>query len=260
MRVVSMALLEVFSWFLYLLLILLIFLSGHILFFGYLVPVILLYQYALLIWMIPLNLNWSKGLYTRLLGKVALLFSLTILSFSVIYHFYGIVDTASGKITKDFLTCLYFSVTTWTTLGYGDFRPVLEMRLFTSFEAITGILSMPLVFTMIWKYCDFRIWRRSEEDEQQERKDFKLRLDERGVWKQLSEDDQIIEIAQQYSLNPCRKCGNSNLKVERYFEITGLVSPRMQFMVHCTCGQVVYKKYMAMTAVRVWNRKNKIGS
>jgi CDGSH-type Zn-finger protein len=118
---------------------------------------------------------------------------------------------------------------------------------------------MPLMFAMILQYCNFRIWRTSKEDEQKKRKGFKVLLDERGVWKQLGENDQIIDIEQRYGLNPCCKCGNIDLRVERYFDLIGFVSPRMQFMVHCKCGHSVHKKYMAMSAVREWNKKNKKG-
>jgi len=110
---------------------------------------------------------------------------------------------------------------------------------------------------MIWKHCDFQIWGTSNEDEQKERKNFKLRLDDRGVWKQIDDNDQICELDQKYDLNPCNKCGTTELKVERCFEPIGVVSPRVQFMVHCNCGNHVFRKYMAMTAAQAWNNKNR---
>lgn len=253
-----MCIMEAVSWLLYLVLAVLVFLSGYCLVCAYLFPFLLFFQYALLIWMIPLNLNWSRGLYSHLFWKSVLLFCITLLSFSLVYRFYGVIDSATGEITQRYLTSLYFSITTWSTLGYGDFRPVAGIRLLTSFEAILGVLSIPLIFTMIWKYCDFRIWETSNEDEQEVRKNFKVLLDDRGYWKQIDDNDQIIDIKQKYYLNPCCKCGNSELKVERYFNLIGVVSPRIQFMVHCTCGHFVYGKYLAMTAAKDWNKKNKI--
>jgi hypothetical protein len=208
--------------------------------------------------MIPLNLNWTRDLYSHLFWKSVFLFCVTLLSFSIVYQFYGVIDTASGEITQRHLTSIYFSITTWSTLGYGDFRPVAEVRLLTSFEAILGVLSIPLIFTMIWKYCDLRIWGTSEEDKQKARKKFNVVLDDRGHWKQIDDNDQILDIKQKYYLNPCCKCGNSELKVEKYFNLIGVVSPRIQFMVHCTCGYFVSGKYLAMTAAKDWNKKNKI--
>ncbi len=253
-----MCIMEVVSWLLYFVLAIFVFLSSYFLVCAYLFPFLLFSQYALLIWMIPLNLNWSRGLYSRLFWKSVFLFCVTILSFSLVYRFYGIIDTASGEITKRYLTSLYFSITTWSTLGYGDFRPVAEVRLLTSFEAILGVLSIPLIFTMIWKYCDFRILETSEENKHKERRKLKVVLDDHGYWKQIDNNGQILDIKQKYYLNPCCKCGNSELRVERYFDLIGVVSPRMQFMVHCTCGHCVSGKYLAMTAARDWNKKNKI--
>jgi len=247
---------EAASWLLYLLIAVLVFFSKFSIVFAYLLPLVLFLQYTIFIWMIPLNLNWSRGLYSHLLWKSILLICGTVFSFSVVYQFYGVIDSATGKTINNYLTSLYFSVTTWSTLGYGDFKPVDSMRLLTSFEAILGVLSSPLIFTMIWKYCDFRIWDTSNEDEQKERKALNLRLDDTGVWKQIDENGQLIELTQKYELNPCRKCGATDLKVERYFEIIGVVSPRMRFMVYCKCGNYIYGKHMAMTAAHAWNKKN----
>ena len=252
-----MSLMEVVSWLLYLVIAILVFCSRIFLPCAYLLPFVLLLQYTIFIWMIPLNLNWSRSLYSHLFWKAILLFCVTVISFAIIYRFYGIVDSARGITVKSYLTSTYFSITTWSTLGYGDFKPVPSLRLLTSLEAILGVLSIPLIFTMIWKYCDFRIWDTSNEDGQEERKNFKLHLDERGVWKQIDDRGEIRELEQKYYLNPCEKCGATDLKVERYFDPTGVISPRMQFMVHCSCGNHVFGKCMAMTAARNWNRKNK---
>lgn len=42
-------------------------------------------------------------------------------------------------------TALYFSVVTWTTLGYGDFRPSESMRLFAALQAALGYIFLGLV-------------------------------------------------------------------------------------------------------------------
>ena len=44
---------------------------------------------------------------------------------------------------------LYFSYTTWTTLGYGDFSPVGVCKLITSFEALLGQLFMAIFAALI---------------------------------------------------------------------------------------------------------------
>lgn len=45
-----------------------------------------------------------------------------------------------GACDGQFYDCLYFSLTTYTTLGYGDIFPVGDLRVLTGIEAITGIL------------------------------------------------------------------------------------------------------------------------
>jgi hypothetical protein len=50
-----------------------------------------------------------------------------------------------GPILGNFLNCLYFSVVTFTTLGYGDFQPAVGLsRFFVSLEAIIGAITMAL--------------------------------------------------------------------------------------------------------------------
>jgi hypothetical protein len=50
-----------------------------------------------------------------------------------------------GPILGSFLNCLYFSVVTFTTLGYGDFQPAVGLsRFFASLEAIIGAFTMAL--------------------------------------------------------------------------------------------------------------------
>ena len=50
-----------------------------------------------------------------------------------------------GPILGSILDCLYFSVVTFTTLGYGDFQPAVGLsRIFVSLESIIGAITMAL--------------------------------------------------------------------------------------------------------------------
>jgi Ion channel len=44
-------------------------------------------------------------------------------------------------LLSEYTTSLYFSVVTWTTLGYGDCTPAPDIRLVAAFEALVGNLS-----------------------------------------------------------------------------------------------------------------------
>jgi len=44
---------------------------------------------------------------------------------------------------------IYFSIVTWTTLGYGDFVPMPAFRLFAAIQAIYGYVSMGVLVGLI---------------------------------------------------------------------------------------------------------------
>src|SRR5438105_3889295 len=50
-----------------------------------------------------------------------------ILMYAILYRWFGIFD--GNSIVKEPLDFLYFSIVTWTTLGYGDIRPSLDSRM-----------------------------------------------------------------------------------------------------------------------------------
>lgn len=56
----------------------------------------------------------------------------------------GIVDTANGETTSEPIDAIYFSIVTWITLGYGDFRPTESARMIAASEAFVGYVTMAL--------------------------------------------------------------------------------------------------------------------
>ena len=64
--------------------------------------------------------------------------------FATTFYFFGIQDQR-GTLIQDFISSLYFSVATWTTLGYGDFSPIPQLRLIASFEALIGYTYMAIL-------------------------------------------------------------------------------------------------------------------
>lgn len=77
--------------------------------------------------------RWSALVY--LLATIVL----TVWSFSFLYQDLGLVlpDHSSVPFTT-YDDALYFSVVTWTTLGYGDFQPTEAARGWAAFEASLG--------------------------------------------------------------------------------------------------------------------------
>ncbi len=71
---------------------------------------------------------------------------LFIVMFAWIYEELGIVN---GKIhSNNFLDCVYFSIITWTTVGYGDFEPTVTCRMWAATEALTGYIFMAILIAL----------------------------------------------------------------------------------------------------------------
>lgn len=72
----------------------------------------------------------------------------TLLNFASIYRVVGLVpptqsgSSASPQVCTDPASCLYFTVITWTTVGYGDFTPTPAARPYAALEAIVGYMFM----------------------------------------------------------------------------------------------------------------------
>jgi Ion channel len=75
-----------------------------------------------------------------------------IFGYANIYRLLGLVDV--DKVTTDPFTCLYFSIVTWTTLGYGDVRPSDSARLVAASEAMVGYLAMAAFIAMFGNFMN----------------------------------------------------------------------------------------------------------
>lgn len=74
-----------------------------------------------------------------ILGGLMVVF---IFEFAAVYASIGMIH--NGKEVHDFKSALYFSVVTWTTLGYGDFQPVEAARKIAALQALLGYMFMAL--------------------------------------------------------------------------------------------------------------------
>ncbi len=72
---------------------------------------------------------------------------LLIVVFALIHLAYGSsqIDMQSVTAPVGFWNCLYFSIVTFTTLGYGDFQPAPPIRLLAGLEALMGYVFLGFV-------------------------------------------------------------------------------------------------------------------
>ena len=70
--------------------------------------------------------------------------TLAVWIYAVVYYWiagHGVLGDLHGEIHADgFLTYLYFSATTYSSLGFGDLYPSGPLRLLVAVEAINGLL------------------------------------------------------------------------------------------------------------------------
>jgi Ion channel len=75
---------------------------------------------------------------------------IAIFDYTYIYRIFGLKDTLTGNITNDGPTALYFTIVTWTTLGYGDVLPVNQWtRAVAAGEALTGYFIMAMLIAAL---------------------------------------------------------------------------------------------------------------
>ncbi|MNM88825.1 Ion channel [compost metagenome] len=48
--------------------------------------------------------------------------------------------TLSGNFDGTFMDCVYFSFTTYTTIGFGDIAPSGDLKYLTGLQALTGLV------------------------------------------------------------------------------------------------------------------------
>ena len=70
-----------------------------------------------------------------------------ILVFASSYRHLGMVD--EGRVSHDLWTALYFSVSAWTTVGFGDVVPTHAARLFAAAESLVGVVYTAAVLGLV---------------------------------------------------------------------------------------------------------------
>lgn len=73
------------------------------------------------------------------------------LFFAGLYRIFQGTQCLVGELTNPPMDYLYFSYTTYTTLGYGEINPVGWCQLISSVEAMTGLLFTAYVAAVIFR-------------------------------------------------------------------------------------------------------------
>ena len=100
------------------------------------VPIMMIYAYL------------TKSVKARIF-EISLIMSfylpIVIYAFSTLYEERGLL--LNNIVVHSFSSSLYFSIVTWTTLGYGDFQPTESARLWAATEAMFGYIFMAFLIS-----------------------------------------------------------------------------------------------------------------
>ena len=97
-----------------------------------------------------LSILWVLCGYGERPGRAFASFLVTIVVFAVIYMNLSLINVDGTILRYDFGNALYFSVVTFTSLGYGDIRPTGIAKMFAGIEALLGIF---LISLFVFVFC-----------------------------------------------------------------------------------------------------------
>jgi hypothetical protein len=80
--------------------------------------------------------------------------ALFLVLFAAGYRTFGLVD--GERTVYDAATCFYFSIVTWTTVGYGDVRPTPDSRFIAAAEAFFGYIWMAMAIGLFASFLRMR--------------------------------------------------------------------------------------------------------
>ncbi|MCB9752166.1 MAG: pentapeptide repeat-containing protein [Myxococcales bacterium] len=92
---------------------------------------------------------WLLCGYGERPGRSVAAFLCIIIGFALAYTALEL-EGSSGAVHGDFLDALYFSVVTFTSLGYGDIRPIGLARLLAGVESLLGVFAISL---FVFVFC-----------------------------------------------------------------------------------------------------------
>lgn len=259
MRVVTMALMDCAYYLLAILAAALAFMSYFAAPLAYVAAGCLVVMFILLFWSIPLKLNWSSNLYGHLLRRFLSFLVFMIFIYAASYYMVGF-ERADGSVPS-FFDAVYFSVTSFTTVQYGEFRPLPASRPLVCVQSLMGLIAfVPFFAAFGWLYCQNRLWSQSFE-EQGTPKDLNLTPDQVvGGWKEIETEETLAQAEERnrrIALIPCRGCGSTGARIDKIYDIIGRTTPLALFVAHCSCGETAKPSATAFMAAWRWKRASK---
>jgi hypothetical protein len=259
MRVVTMALMDGAYYLLAFTSVALAFLSHFVAPLAYVAAGCLVVMFIVLFLSIPLKLNWSSNLYGHLLRRFLSFLVFMLFVYAVSYFMVGF-ERADGS-APSYLDAVYFSVTSFTTVQYGEFRPLPVSRPLVCVQSLMGLIAfIPFFAAFGWLYCQNRLWPQSFE-EQATPKDLELTPDlSVGGWKEVENEDtlsQAEERNRRIALIPCRGCGSTGARIDKIYDIIGRTTPLALFIAHCPCGEIAKPSTTAFMAAWRWKHASK---
>ncbi|MEM9350248.1 MAG: ion channel [Pseudomonadota bacterium] len=81
----------------------------------------------------------------RLIRDIAISIAFSIVAFALFYRSAGILATFTESAPPGWREHVYFSIVTFSTLGYGDFRPSPDARLIAGAQALLGTIHIGMI-------------------------------------------------------------------------------------------------------------------
>lgn len=228
--------------------------------FAYLAAILLFFMFVLIFLSVPLKLNWSSNLYGNLLRKFITYLAFLLLVYGISYAAVGIEESDGSRASIS--DSIYFSITTFTTVQYGEFRPTEPIRFLAALQSLMSItVFIPFFAAYGWLYCQNRLWDQTVEDKTHP-EELTLSWGEGPIMGAFTETVSEKSILEQNERNkrvgciPCEACGEQNVQISKIFEILGNTTPAAKYVAHCSCGQVCKPSFNIFEAAWRWRVLN----